>query len=286
MNREEYVVLSKTWLQWMNENGQDPTRAYLAKIHALEALLRPARSPLATPAEAEPAKTLTRVGAIDEELVRAWMMSHGYGNQTVVYALIDLQSRIDAKDRELREVLARLPTPAAPVTTEPVATPDLSASSLLKLWDRANAAATDAMPALFQFAKLLLANVNHAPVTADPVVHDFAPLLGIHNDRDMLNYLTAAFDNEVNTCERCGHSEPTKNMDSASFLRDYLAAAPVPPQPAAQVLSIDTDDTLPPQEFIDYVTRNYSGDVVFHKPEWHAHRLWNAAIRTLKGGAA
>jgi hypothetical protein len=35
-----------------------------------------------------------------DELARAWMMSHGYGNQSFVYALADLQSRIDAKDRE------------------------------------------------------------------------------------------------------------------------------------------------------------------------------------------
>ncbi len=58
---------------------------------------------------------------------------------------------------------------------------------------------------------------------------DLLPPLGIHNDRDMLNYLMVAFDNEIGTCERCGHSEPTKHMDSAGFLRDYLAAAPSAP---------------------------------------------------------
>lgn len=64
-----------------------------------------------------------------------------------------------------------------------------------------------------------------APGTMD----DLLPTLGIRNDRDMLNYLMTAFDNEIANCERCGHAEPTKNMDSASFLRDYLAAAPSAP---------------------------------------------------------
>lgn len=58
---------------------------------------------------------------------------------------------------------------------------------------------------------------------------DLLPPMGIHTDRDMLNYLMVAFDNEIGTCERCGHSEPTKHMDSAGFLRDYLAAAPSAP---------------------------------------------------------
>lgn len=61
---------------------------------------------------------------------------------------------------------------------------------------------------------------------AGQVAKDLLPPMGIRNDRDMLNYLMVAFDNEIGTCERCGHSEPTKNMDSASFLRQYLAAVP------------------------------------------------------------
>jgi len=55
---------------------------------------------------------------------------------------------------------------------------------------------------------------------------DLPPPMGIRNDRDMLNYLMGAFDSEAHYCERCGHGEDTKDMDSASLLREYLAAAP------------------------------------------------------------
>lgn len=44
-----------------------------------------------------------------------------------------------------------------------------------------------------------------------------------NNDRDMLLYLMQAFDNEAWNCPRCGHGEDTKTMDSAMFLREYLA---------------------------------------------------------------
>lgn len=36
------------------------------------------------------------------------------------------------------------------------------------------------------------------------------------------------------------------------------------------------DDT--PQEFIDYITRNYHGTVFFSDPAWHAKRIWHAAV--------
>ena len=79
-------------------------------------------------------------------------------------------------------------------------------------------------------AVLIRADQLRAQQAAAPgVLPDLLPPLGIHNDRDMLNYLMVAFDNEIGTCERCGHSEPTKHMDSAGFLRDYLAAAPSTP---------------------------------------------------------
>lgn len=54
---------------------------------------------------------------------------------------------------------------------------------------------------------------------------DLLPPLGIRNDRDMLNYLHQAFENEMSVCPHCYSSEPTSNTDSASFLRQYLAAA-------------------------------------------------------------
>ena len=40
-------------------------------------------------------------------------------------------------------------------------------------------------------------------------------------------------------------------------------------------------DVAPPQGFIDYVKANYTGDVYFHDPEWHAMRLWNAAMKNV-----
>lgn len=33
-----------------------------------------------------------------------------------------------------------------------------------------------------------------------------------------------------------------------------------------------------PDQFAEYVARNYSGEVVFSDPRWHAERLWRAAI--------
>jgi hypothetical protein len=39
----------------------------------------------------------------------------------------------------------------------------------------------------------------------------------------------------------------------------------------------------PPAAFCEYVSKNYSGDVNFQVPEWHAIRLWNAAMRSITG---
>jgi hypothetical protein len=43
-----------------------------------------------------------------------------------------------------------------------------------------------------------------------------------------------------------------------------------------------TYDIDPPAGFTDYVQANYSGEVIFHDPAWHARRLWNAAMRNAK----
>ncbi len=53
-------------------------------------------------------------------------------------------------------------------------------------------------------------------------------------------------------------------------------AATAPEQKPPAVWSYDVS---PPQAFIDYVAKNYSGEVVFDNPEWHALRLWNAAMK-------
>jgi hypothetical protein len=46
-----------------------------------------------------------------------------------------------------------------------------------------------------------------------------------------------------------------------------------------------TYDMDPPQGFVDYVSRNYTGNVFFSDPAWHARRLWNAAMRSSKAPA-
>ena len=45
----------------------------------------------------------------------------------------------------------------------------------------------------------------------------------IYKLRGALLYLMSQFDNETWNCERCGHSEDTKTMDSAFWLRDFLS---------------------------------------------------------------
>ena len=57
-------------------------------------------------------------------------------------------------------------------------------------------------------------------------------------------------------------------------LRENAKAAPVQTAELTQI-----DNPLPPQGFIDYVTKNYTGDVFFADPAWHALKLWNAAMR-------
>jgi hypothetical protein len=57
-----------------------------------------------------------------------------------------------------------------------------------------------------------------------------------------------------------------------------LATPPAAQEKDAQD-AVCSYDISPPQEFIDYVAKNYNGDVFFHDPEWHALRLWNAAMK-------
>lgn len=46
------------------------------------------------------------------------------------------------------------------------------------------------------------------------------------SDREVLNYLMQQFDAENWECRRCGHSEDCATMDSAIYLREYLAKHP------------------------------------------------------------
>lgn len=48
-----------------------------------------------------------------------------------------------------------------------------------------------------------------------------------HGDRAALAYLMQQFDAETWQCPQCGHAEDTATMDSAEFLRNYLAENPV-----------------------------------------------------------
>lgn len=52
--------------------------------------------------------------------------------------------------------------------------------------------------------------------------------VSVPSDRDALLYLMERFDSEESNCPVCGHSEATSDMDSAYYLREYLAAAPAP----------------------------------------------------------
>lgn len=61
------------------------------------------------------------------------------------------------------------------------------------------------------------------------------------SDRGMLNYLMQAFEGESWQCERCGHSEDCKTMDSAKFLKDYLDRFPQPPQ---ETIAVSVDMSL------------------------------------------
>lgn len=62
-----------------------------------------------------------------------------------------------------------------------------------------------------------------APVAAAPV------------DRAALLYLMQQFDAESWQCPQCGHAEDTATMDSAHYLRHYLAENPVASTPSAPV---------------------------------------------------
>jgi hypothetical protein len=60
-------------------------------------------------------------------------------------------------------------------------------------------------------------------------------------DRGMLQYLMQAFDSETWQCPRCGHGDDTASMDSARFLREYLAAAPAPAPSAAPGVAVPSE---------------------------------------------
>lgn len=88
-----------------------------------------------------------------------------------------------------------------------------------------------------------------------------------------------------NTIEKLWHKHchaigPIAIQD-LTFARAVLAEAGVQEQPAVQ-----SHPMFPPQGFVAYVAANYAGEVVFHDPEWHAKRLWNAAMKNYRTAPA
>ncbi|WVM92584.1 hypothetical protein ULG90_24660 [Halopseudomonas pachastrellae] len=65
--------------------------------------------------------------------------------------------------------------------------------------------------------------------------------VSVPSDRDALLYLMERFDSEESNCPVCGHSEATSDMDSAYYLREYLAAAPAPVERATDKESLSVD---------------------------------------------
>lgn len=55
-----------------------------------------------------------------------------------------------------------------------------------------------------------------------------------------------------------------------------LAAAPAKPEATGHAHAYPL---FPPQQFRDYVAAHYQGEVVFSDTEWHARRLWSAAMK-------
>ena len=57
-------------------------------------------------------------------------------------------------------------------------------------------------------------------------------------------------------CDACGSSSPCWNRRAA--------------------LSAQSEPVACPDSFVDYMKRNYSGEVVFSNPAWHAKHIWFA----------
>lgn len=132
----------------------------------------------------------------------------------------------------------------------------------------------------------------------DAGLPDLLPPMKIHTDRDMLLYLMGAFDSEFGVCPRCGHEEPTKHMDSARFLRDYLLAAPQPPalteeqmraefEESALAYTIERraagmahhDNGAPStRESLFWRTENGAYGVILYNPAWWA---WKEAMKKM-----
>lgn len=65
--------------------------------------------------------------------------------------------------------------------------------------------------------------------------------------REVLKQLMEAFDSEVWVCHQCGHEEDTTDMDSAIYLREFLAHQPAPAAKREHILYRDGDsiDCIP-----------------------------------------
>ena len=61
-----------------------------------------------------------------------------------------------------------------------------------------------------------------------PAQENAEPVGMVSDDRHALLYLMQQFDSETWQCPSCGHSEDTATMDSAYYLREYLASRHAP----------------------------------------------------------
>jgi len=84
-----------------------------------------------------------------------------------------------------------------------------------------------------------------------------------------------------------GAAKPVDHGHVLRVLRQLLDGSQPEDVPAA-IMVIDhalangiawTYDITPPEGFVSYVKANYNGDVNFYDPEWHATRIWNAAMK-------
>jgi hypothetical protein len=74
--------------------------------------------------------------------------------------------------------------------------------------------------------------------------------------------------------EQCDESGERCSVSRQAVDEAIAALEAVQVEPVAWTFPLN-----PPIGFIEYVAANYSGEVVFSDPEWHAKRLWNAAMR-------